>query len=81
MSHLRALAYSGLVGPWCVVEATMQLPTVVTSVAFLATPAVGLLLSNLLLGELLTLDLLAGSSLIMGGVALAASPARSGEHP
>lgn len=67
---------AGPLGTWGVVEATMRLPTVVSSVGFLATPAVGLLLSNLILGESLTPDLLAGSALILGGVALAAWPAR-----
>jgi O-acetylserine/cysteine efflux transporter len=50
-----ALAYIGLVagplGTWCVVEATAKLPTMVSSVGFLTTPAVSLLLANLLLGE------------------------------
>lgn len=73
-----ALGYIGLVagpvGTWCVVEATARLPTMVSSVGFLATPAVSLVLANWLLGEKLTADLLAGSVLILGGVALAARP-------
>jgi drug/metabolite transporter (DMT)-like permease len=44
----------------------------VSSVGFLATPAAGLILSNLMLGERLTPDLLFGSALILGGVGLAA---------
>lgn len=75
-----ALAYIGFVagplGTWCVMEATARLPTVVSSVGFLATPAVGIVLSNLLLGEPFTPDLLAGSALILGSVALAAWPRR-----
>jgi O-acetylserine/cysteine efflux transporter len=73
-----ALAYigclAGPVGTWCVVEATAKLPTMVSSIGFLTTPAVSLLLANLLLGEPLTLDLLAGSALIIGSVAIAALP-------
>lgn len=73
-----ALGYIGFlagpVGTWCVVEATARLPTMVSSVGFLATPAVSLVLSNLLLGERITPDLLAGSVLIIGGVAMAALP-------
>jgi drug/metabolite transporter (DMT)-like permease len=73
-----ALAYIGLVagplGTWCVVEATAKLPAMVSSVGFLTTPAVSLLLANLLLGEQITADLLAGSALIIGGVAIAAVP-------
>jgi O-acetylserine/cysteine efflux transporter len=75
-----ALAYIGFIagplGTWCVMEATARLPTVVSSVGFLATPAVGIVLSNLLLGEKFTPDLLAGSALILGGVACAAWPGR-----
>lgn len=76
-----ALAYIGLVagpiGTWCIVEATAKLPTMVSSIGFLTTPAVSLLLANLLLGEAITTDLLAGSALIIGGVAIAAFPAGS----
>ena len=75
-----ALAYigciAGPIGTWCVVEATAKLPTMVSSIGFLATPAVSLLLANLLLGEAMTPDLLAGSALIIGGVGLAALPGR-----
>ncbi len=73
-----ALAYIGFVagpiGTWCIVEATAKLPTMVSSIGFLTTPAVSLLLANLLLGEAITADLLAGSALIVGGVAIAAFP-------
>ena len=76
-----ALAYIGLIagpfGTWCVVEATAALPAVVSSIGFLSTPAVSLLLANLFLGEPLTADLLGGSALIMAGVVCAARPRRS----
>jgi O-acetylserine/cysteine efflux transporter len=76
-----ALAYIGVLagplGTWCVMEATKLLPTVVSSVGFLATPAVGIVLSNLLLHEAFTPDLLAGSALILSGVACAAWPTRA----
>jgi drug/metabolite transporter (DMT)-like permease len=68
---------AGPLGTWGILEATMRLPTVVSSVGFLATPAVGLVLSNLVLGEPITPDLLAGSALILGGVGLAALPGRA----
>ena len=59
-----ALAYIGLIagpfGTWCVMQATATLPTVVSSVGFLTTPAISLILANLLLGEPITTDLLAG---------------------
>jgi drug/metabolite transporter (DMT)-like permease len=75
-----ALAYIGLIaspfGSWCVIEATAALPAVVSSVGFLTTPAISLLLANLLLGEPVTADLLLGSALIIGGVGVAAWPVR-----
>jgi O-acetylserine/cysteine efflux transporter len=76
-----ALAYIGLLagpfGTWCVVQATATLPTVVSSVGFLMTPAVSLVLANLFLGEVFTSDLLFGAALIIGGVGAAAWPERS----
>lgn len=75
-----ALAYIGLIagplGTWCVMEATAKLPTLVSSVGFLTTPAVSLILANLFLHEPFTPDLLTGSALIMTGVAFAAWPQR-----
>jgi O-acetylserine/cysteine efflux transporter len=75
-----ALAYIGLIagplGTWCVMEATAKLPALVSSVGFLTTPAVSLILANIFLHEPFTADLLAGSALIMGGVACAAWPGR-----
>ena len=75
-----ALAYIGLLagpfGTWCVVQATATLPTVVSSVGFLMTPAISLILAKLLLGEAFTSDLLFGAALIIGGVGAAAWPGR-----
>jgi drug/metabolite transporter (DMT)-like permease len=72
MAYIGALA--GPVGTWCVMAASAALPSMVASVGFLATPAVGLLLSTWWLGEPLGPDLIAGSVLILGGVACAAWP-------
>jgi O-acetylserine/cysteine efflux transporter len=75
-----ALGYIGLIagplGTWCVMEATAKLPTLVSSIGFLTTPAVSLILANVFLHEPFTPDLLAGSALIMTGVAFAAWPKR-----
>lgn len=75
-----ALGYIGLIagplGTWCVMEATAKLPALVSSVGFLTTPAVSLILANVFLHEPFTPDLLAGSALIMAGVAFAAWPRR-----
>ena len=74
-----ALGYVGLLagplGTWGVIEATVILPAVVASVGFLATPAFGILLSNWILGEPITPDLIFGTGLILAGVGLAAWPA------
>jgi drug/metabolite transporter (DMT)-like permease len=74
MAYIGVLA--GPVGTWCIMEATVLLPTMVTSVGFLATPAVGLVLSNIVLGEAFTPELLSGSALILGSVGIAAWPGR-----
>jgi len=73
-----SLAYIGFVagpvGTWCVVEATAKLPAMVSSVGFLSTPAVSLILANMFLGEPIGADLIAGSALIMAGVGAVAWP-------
>ena len=66
----------GSFGTWCVIQATATLPAVVSSVGFLTTPAISLILANLMLGEPITTDLLAGSALIIFGVGCAAWPRR-----
>ena len=77
---MGAMAYIGLfagpVGTWCVMEAAATLPAMVSSVGFLATPAVGLILSTIWLAEPLGPDLLAGTGLIMAGILAGAWPKR-----
>ncbi len=75
------LLYIGLLagpfGTWGVMEAAVLLPAVVSSVGYLATPAVGILLSAWILGEAITPDLVSGTVLILLGVGLAAWPGRT----
>lgn len=75
------LVYIGLLagplGTWGVMEAAVLLPAVVSSVGYLATPAVGILLSAWILGEPITPDLVGGTVLILAGVGLAAWPGRA----
>jgi len=75
-----ALAYVGAVagpiGTWCYLLTMVHLPVVVASVGFLMTPAVGLILATLWLGEALGLDLILGTALILGGVAVSVIPER-----
>lgn len=75
---LAALAYvggiAGPIGTWCYLLTMVHLPVVVASVGFLITPAVGLILATLWLGEPLGLDLLLGTALILGGVATSVLP-------
>lgn len=77
---LAALLYVGLVagpiGTWCYLLTMIHLPVVVASVGFLMTPAVGLVLATLWLGELLGMDLLLGTALILGGVGVSVLPTR-----
>jgi O-acetylserine/cysteine efflux transporter len=77
-----ALAYIGLVaeplGTWCILQATATLPLVVSSIGFLAGPATGLILANLMLGEPFTPDLVIGAALSLAGAGLAAWPSRRG---
>ncbi len=71
----------GLAGPagtWCVMEAAAMLPVMVSSIGFLATPAAGLLFSAWWLGEVIGPDLIAGTVLVLAGVAVAAWPQRRG---
>ena len=68
--------FAGPVGTWCVMQVAASLPAMVASVGLLATPAVGLALATWWLGEAFGVDLMAGSGLILGGVAIAAWPAR-----
>lgn len=77
-SRWSMLYIGGLAGPlgtWCAMQASSRLPVMVSSVGFLATPAAGLLFSLWWLGEPLTVDLLAGTALILFGVGLASRPA------
>ncbi len=70
------MLYIGLIvapiGTWCVIEVGRRLPGAVASVAFLLVPAFGVLVSTLWLGERLGWDMLAGGTLIVASVALAA---------
>jgi O-acetylserine/cysteine efflux transporter len=68
---------AGPLGTWGVMEAAMLLPAVVSSVGYLATPAVGILLSAWILGEPITPDLVGGTVLILAGVGVAAWPGRA----
>jgi drug/metabolite transporter (DMT)-like permease len=53
-----------------------RMPLMVSSIGLLLTPAAGLALSTWWLGEAFGPDLMLGSGLILGGVAVAAWPRR-----
>ena len=61
---------------WVVVSINRALPAVTASLAMLGVPAGGLILSALILGEALTIPLVLGLVLIVGGVAIVASSDR-----
>ncbi len=65
---------AGPVGTWCVLQSVSVLPALVASIGVLATPAAGLILATLWLGERLDGALIAGAGLILASVALAAWP-------
>jgi drug/metabolite transporter (DMT)-like permease len=64
-------AVAGPLASWAAVTVARDLPSVVSSLGFLAIPALGLFLSTTLLGEPLTWSLGIGSALIGTGVVLA----------
>lgn len=66
----------GPIGTWCVTEASIRLPALLASVGFLGSPALGLALSVLFLGERVDAGLVLGAGLILGAVGMAAWPAR-----
>lgn len=65
-------AVAAPIGTWATIEAGRRLSGLIASLGFLVIPAVGVLLSNLWLGEALGWDLLLGGMLIAGSVWLAA---------
>jgi drug/metabolite transporter (DMT)-like permease len=73
-----ALGFVGLIGApigtWCALAAQASLPAVVVSIGFLATPATGIAVATLWLGEPLGWDLITGGGLILLGVLVATVP-------
>jgi drug/metabolite transporter (DMT)-like permease len=76
-----ALIFLGVVvGPvalWCSAQVQMRMPAVVSSIGLLLSPAAGLVLSTLWLGEALSADLAIGTGMILGGAIIAAWPRRA----
>ena len=79
---LGALAAVGLVagpiGSWCVMQAQQTLPVAIASIGFLLTPALGVVLSAVLLHEVVGWDMIAGAGFILGGAAVAFLSGRPG---
>lgn len=76
-----SLAYVGTVATafayWAVVEAGSRVPATTLSMALLATPALGILLSAVLLGESIGASLVAGVVLVGAGIRLASVSRRA----
>ena len=68
-------AIAAPIGTWATIEAGRRLSGILASVGFLVVPALGVVISNLWLGEALGWDVLVGGGLIMGSVILAAASA------
>lgn len=64
-------AVAAPIGTWATIEAGRKLSGALASVGFLLIPALGVTLATLWLGEPLGWELIAGGTLILGGVALA----------
>lgn len=66
--------FAGVIGTalahWAMVLINRSLPATVTSLGLLATPVMGVAASALLLGESISLSLLAAMAIILGGIAL-----------
>lgn len=79
-SGAASLAYVGPVATafayWAVVEAGRHFPASTMSMALLATPSLGILISALALGETVGASLVAGVVLIAAGIRLATMPLR-----
>lgn len=63
-------------GTLCIMLAQSRLPVVVSSIGFLGGPAVGVLLSTILLHEALGIDMIVGAVLILLGAGLASTKGR-----
>jgi O-acetylserine/cysteine efflux transporter len=61
---------------WAVVEAGRRFPASTMSMALLATPSIGIVISALSLGEAIDVSLLAGVILTAGGIRLAIARVR-----
>jgi O-acetylserine/cysteine efflux transporter len=64
-------AIAGPIGTWSTIEAGRRLPGAVVSLGFLMVPAIGVVVSNLWLGETLGWDVLLGGALIAVSVVVA----------
>lgn len=78
--QIGIFAYGGIMGTavamLSVTTCVRYLPTVVSTVGLLGTPVFALTLSVVLLGEELTVGLVAGVVLILGGIGLVSTPQR-----
>ena len=76
---LALLLYAGVPGTavayWATAAASRALPAVTTSLGLLATPVLSTVIATFWLGEVITLPLVAAIVLILGGVAIGATPA------
>jgi drug/metabolite transporter (DMT)-like permease len=63
-------SFAGPIGTWAAVSVARALPPVTGSLGMLGTPLVGIASSALLLGEPLTVNLLAGTALVIAGIAI-----------
>ncbi len=71
-------AFAGALAFWAMAAAARSLPAVTTALGLLGVPVVGLIVATLALSEAVTLSLLVGVGLVLGGVAISVTDSR--EH-
>ncbi|MDR2799927.1 MAG: DMT family transporter [Desulfovibrio sp.] len=84
-SLILLLAYCGIpataVAYWAMTVINASLPATVTSLGVLAAPVVGILSSNVILGESADQSLIIATAMIIGGIAIGAIPEKKTASP
>ena len=70
--------FAGALAFWAMAAAARSLPAVTTALALLGVPVVGVIVAALALAEPITLSLLAGVALVLGGVAIGVTDSKTG---
>ena len=69
--------FAGALAFWAMAAAARSLPAVTTALGLLGVPVVGIIVATLALAEPVTLPLLAGVGLVLGGVAIGVTQSKT----